>query len=278
MIANSKDKNDRNDAFWLAYLTFEGRLPEAHVPETIYRELRVASRERVHAVQTRSDAMRRLRAHMRQLGERLPTASFDTKSGRAFAAQLARRIRGARGLALRTALDEIEHFDAVVERWEGELTRLCRKLPSVEVLRREIPGVGKILAATILAETGNIGRFSTPKALGRFTGMTPSERSTGGVQIHGGITKEGSRHLRWALVQAVVHCMRCKRGPGLAIGDWTRARGRRLGRAKARVAAARKLAESIWRLFHWGERFDVTKPFGGRALETPALRRQVGLE
>ena len=71
--------------------------------------------------------------------------------------------------------------------------------------------------------------------------------------------------------------MRCKRGPGLAVGDWTRARARKLGRGKARVAAARKLAESIWRLFHWGERFDVAKPFGGRAVEDPGLRRQLGL-
>ncbi len=32
-IANSKSKNDFNDAWWLAYLTHEGRLPEAYVPE-----------------------------------------------------------------------------------------------------------------------------------------------------------------------------------------------------------------------------------------------------
>ena len=277
MIANSKKKNDRNDAFWLAYLTFEGRLPEAHVPEQVYRELRIASRERIHAVQVRSDAMRRLRAHMRQMGERLPTASFDTKRGRAFVKQLAARRRGVREVALREGLAEIEHFDKVVDRWETELERLTAKLPAAADLRREIPGVGKVLAATILGETGSVERFASPKALGRFTGLTPSERSTGGVQIHGGISREGSRYLRWALVQAVVHCMRCKRGPGLAVGDWTRARARKLGRGKARVAAARKLAESIWRLFHWGERFDVAKPFGGRAVEDPGLRRQLGL-
>lgn len=277
MIANSKKKNDRNDAFWLAYLAFEGRLPEAHVPERPLRELRIASRERTHAVNVRSNAIRRLRAHMRQLGERLPTVSFDTKQGRAFAAQLAARTRGARGLAMREALTEIAHFDAAVKRWEARLDRLCKKLPAARDLRREIPGVGKILAATILGETGSIERFASPKALARFTGLTPSDRSTGGVQIHGAITREGSSHLRWALVQAVMHCMQCKRGPGLAVGDWTRARARKLGRGKARVAAARKLAESIWRLFHWGERFDAAKPFGGRAVEDPVLRRRLGL-
>ena len=44
------------------------------------------------------------------------------------------------------------------------------RLPAASDLRREIPGVGKILAATILGETGSVERFASPKALGRFTG------------------------------------------------------------------------------------------------------------
>lgn len=266
MIANSTRKNDRNDAFWLAYLTHEGRLPEAHVPEPTYRELRIATRERIHAVQARGDAIRRLRGHMRQMGERLPTVAFDTKKGRAFAAALAESTPGSRGMALREALAQIEHQDGVVARWEAEMDRISGALPEARVLRQEIPGVGAILATTILAETGDPRRFRSQKALGRFTGYTPAERSTGGEQIHGAITREGSPYLRWALAQAVVHCLRTKRGPGAAIGEWTRARGRRLGMAKARVAAARKLAEAIWRLFKLGEAFDPARPFGGRTL------------
>ena len=43
-IANSRRKNDANDAFWLAYLTHEGRLPEAWIPTGELRELRIATR------------------------------------------------------------------------------------------------------------------------------------------------------------------------------------------------------------------------------------------
>jgi transposase len=277
MIANSTEKNDRNDAFWLAYLTYEGRLPEAHVPEEVYRELRIASRERIHAVQSRSDAIRRLKGHLRQMGAKMPTVSFDTKSGRAFLEDLLTRTKGLRAMALRECMAEIDVYEKTVERWEVELARLTEDLPEAGTLRREIPGVGRVLAATILGETGSIKRFESPKALGRFTGLTPSERSTGGEQIHGGITREGSRHLRWALMQAVIHCLRAKDGPALAVGDWTRGRATRLGRLKARTAAARKLAESIWRLFHWGEAFDAAKPFGGRAVQNRGLRTQLGL-
>jgi hypothetical protein len=72
MITNFSDMTDANDAFWLAYLAFEGRLPEAHPPGKVFRELRIACRERIRAVQTRSDAIRRLRSHHRRMGEPLP--------------------------------------------------------------------------------------------------------------------------------------------------------------------------------------------------------------
>jgi transposase len=277
MIANSTSKNDRNDAFWLAYLTFEGRLPEAHVPEQVYRELRIASRERIHAVQSRSDAIRRLRSHLRQMGQRFPTKEFDTKAGRAFVEARIADTPGARGQALGEILAEFDFYAAAATRWGEELDRLSEGLPAAIALDREIPGVGRVLAATILGETGDVRRFASPKALGRFTGMTPSERSTGGEQIQGGITREGSRTLRWALLEAVTHCQLARGGAALAVAEWTRAKARRLGRLKARVAAARKLAESIWRLFHWGEAFDAAKPFGGRRPENPGVRRQLGL-
>ncbi len=66
-IANSKSKNDFNDAWWLAYLTYEGRLPEAYVPEANVLELRIATRERMDAVRRRTKVINRLRSHLAQL-------------------------------------------------------------------------------------------------------------------------------------------------------------------------------------------------------------------
>jgi transposase len=278
MIANSSDKNDANDAFWLAYLAFEGRLPEAHLPEKVFRELRIACRERIRAVQTRSDAIRRLRSHLRQMGERLPTRVFLTVQGRAFVEALAARSQGSRAMALREALVQIAHLDQAIERWEAEMERISKDVAGVETLAREIPGVGRVLAATILGETGPVQRFASPKALGRYTGLTPEDRSTGGEQIHGPMTREGSPHLRWALTQAVMHCNLSRHDPHLAVREWVRAKAKKVGRKKALVAGARKMAESIWRLFHWGEAFDATKPFGGPRSASHAARAPLGLE
>ena len=68
VIAEAGEKTDATDAWWLAYLQYEGRLPKAFVAEGDLRELRVACREHHAVVEERSDLMRRMRSHLAQLG------------------------------------------------------------------------------------------------------------------------------------------------------------------------------------------------------------------
>ncbi len=265
-IANSREKNDANDAWWLAYLTYEGRLPESFIPTGALRELRIATRERIATVQARTKVKVRLRAHLLQMGVRLPTVKIDTLKGWAFLQQLVIDTPGTRGMALKSLLLRFEHLEEAVADWDAEIERLAESFEAVRTLEREAPGVGTVLAATIAAEAWPIQRFRTPKAFARYTGLTPSDRSTSGRQIHGAITREGSSYLRWALTQAVMACLRAKRGPSVAAGNWVRAKQRRMGcKAKARTAGARKLAEQVWRLFNLGECFDPQRPFGSAA-------------
>ncbi|MFT4516091.1 MAG: hypothetical protein ACI91B_004813, partial [Planctomycetota bacterium] len=81
-IANTLTKNDANDAWWLAYLTYEGRLPEAYVPQGQILELRIATRERRSCVEGRTMIINRLRAHLTQLGEIVASSSVFTQKAR----------------------------------------------------------------------------------------------------------------------------------------------------------------------------------------------------
>jgi transposase len=117
------------------------------------------------------------------MGEPLPTRVFLTVQGQAFVEALAARSQGSRAMALREALAQIVQLNQTIERWEAEMEKISKDVEGVETLAREIPGVGRVLAATILGETGPVQRFASPKALGRFTGLTPEDRSTGGEQI-----------------------------------------------------------------------------------------------
>lgn len=263
MISRSSEKNDANDAWWLAYMGQEGRLPHAVIPSPAYRELRFAVRHRIALVQTRTTVTTALRADLTAQGEVLPRVAFDTASNQAALDEIATRWTGVRRLALVQARARLAALGEQIAAWDAEIEKLAKTFPEVATLEREIPGVGPVLASTIAAEAADVTRFTSAKAFGRYTGMTPSDRSTGGKTLHGPITREGSSYLRWALVQAVVHCANAKHGTGVSVGGWYRAKCRRLGnKAKARVATARKLAEAIWRLFNLGEAFDLAKPFG----------------
>jgi len=264
-IANSKRKNDQNDAWWLAYLTSEGRLPSSYVPEDEILELRIATRERTAAVRHRTKIINRLKGHLAQMGEIVPSSSVRTEKARLFLLKTAVATKGARGRALRSCLDELDYQNAAIEEWDELIQAISVELPAVQRIAEEIPGLGAVLASTVVAEAGDIQRFHSAKAFACATGLTPSDQSTSGKTIHGGLSREGSPHLRWALTQGAMGCLRSRSGAGLAVGNWIRAKEKRMGiKAKARAAGGRKLAETIWRLFHYGECFDPARPFGGK--------------
>lgn len=262
-IANSTQKNDMNDAWWLAYLTHEQRLPEGWIPREQYRELRVATRERTACVQERTRVIERVHAHLRQAGRALPLGALGQAEGRtALGAQLPEFATVLR-LAIEHALEHIDELTARIRTWEATIQELVSGWDEVAVLEAEMPGIRTTLAAVIVAESGPLTRFATPKAYGRYAGLTPSERSSAGKTRFGKISKEGNAQLRWALTQATAACLRTRHGVGVSVRNWIRARERRLGSCKkALVAAARKLAEAIWRLFALGECFDLERMFG----------------
>jgi transposase len=262
-IANTKSKTDENDAWWLAYLTFEGRLPECFVPTGVLREIRLATRERFEVVQLATRVKVRVRSLLRQQGIRLPGQRLDSTQNWNALVDLCEELEGVAGEILNEQLAFLETLLAAKAHWEEVIEKLAEDLPEVRIIEQAIPGAGKTLAAVLAAELGPLERFTTASAVANYAGLTPSSR-TSIIQNHGSITREGSEHLRWALTQVAMACTRARRGPGLAVGDWIRTKERRMGnKSKARTAAARKIAESIWRLFHLGERFDAARAFGG---------------
>lgn len=267
-IANTTQKNDYNDAWWLAHLAYEQRLPEAWWPRGKYRELRTASRERTAYVQERTRVSKRIHAHMRQVGHALPKGVMKNGKER----DALRALLPELSTVLRMAIEqELEHYDlltAHIHAWDQAITKMAEDMDEVAVIEKEMPGVGTTLAAVIVSESGPITRFRNAKAYGRYTGLTPSERSSAGKTRFGKISREGNSQLRWALTTAVSACLRTRQGTGVAVRNWVRAREKRLGSCKKAIgAAARKLAEAIWRLFQLGECFDLERIFGRVPLE-----------
>ena len=99
-------------------------------------------------------------------------------------------------LRLITALDfEIDLYAKLVA---GRL----RTDPGYRAIQT-IPGVGPILAAVFVAEIGDITRFHRPEQLACWAGLTPNHHESDTTVHRGRITKQGSRLVRWAAVEAV---------------------------------------------------------------------------
>ena len=127
---------------------------------------------------------------------------------------------------------------------------------------QQVPGIGPVLAAGFVAEIGDVHRFAGPAQLCSWAGLTPTHRESDTVVRRGHITKQGSKLVRWAAVEAI------QRQPDttkIAL-DRKRIEARR-GRNIAKIAAARKLLT----LVYYGLRDGHI-----RALATPGPREHLG--
>ena len=121
--------------------------------------------------------------------------------------------------------------------------RIYRRLkghPGYEAVQA-LRGVGPVLAAVFVAEIGDVTRFANPRRLCSWAGLTPRHRESDSHVARGRISKQGSRLLRWAAVEAVSGAVR---DPQIAS---IKARvGARRGRNIGRVAAARHLLTLVY--------------------------------
>ncbi|HZD66444.1 MAG TPA: IS110 family transposase [Acidimicrobiales bacterium] len=230
-------KKDESDARLLADLLRMGRLPEAWVAPPATRELREAVRYRHSLVEARANAKAQVHGVLAKEGIKVPVSDLFGMAGNALLDTLALgdtyqiRVASLRDLvALHTR--EIAALDALIHgRLAGD--------PGYQAIQA-IPGVGRVLAGVFVAEIGDISRFSRPGQLCSWAGMTPRHRESDATLRRGKITKQGSRLVRWAAVEAAKapHSRYLK-------ADYHRIAGRR-GKKIAAVAVGRKVLTLVF--------------------------------
>ncbi|MDD3931427.1 MAG: IS110 family transposase [Eubacteriales bacterium] len=105
----------------------------------------------------------------------------------------------------------LQHLD-FLQKQINQLDKAIRTaVTQIQTPILSIPGIGPTLAGIILAEIGDIHRFSSPDKLQAFAGLDPSTYQSGKFNAdRTPMVKHGSTYLRWALMQAArlatVHC------------------------------------------------------------------------
>ena len=112
---------------------------------------------------------------------------------------------------IRQSLQIITQLKIRIEELDVEIRSRIASRPMDLKIAMSIPGIGIVSAYTILAEIGNYMDFKKPEQLAMWAGIVPSVYQSADKLITGGITKQGSKHLRWILVQ-VAHAITHKKG------------------------------------------------------------------
>lgn len=231
-IAAARLKDDRVDARTLAHLLRSDLLPEAWVAPGQVRDLRRLLRHRAGLVRMRTSLKNRIHGVLADHGVRVER-NLWTGPGREWLASVELPVVSRQ--VVEDSLQLIDHADALVKELRGRLAAAATDDPRVEALC-QLPGVGPLTAVTLLAEIGDISRFSSSRKLCAWAGLTPQVRNSDRRVRHGHITKQGSPWVRWVMVEAA-HI--AKRRPPFAAfyANCARRRGRNI----ATVAVARKL-------------------------------------
>jgi len=266
-------KTDRRDATKLASLYRAGELTEIRVPTGEEEAARDLVRAREDAVADRLRARHRLNKFLLRQGR-----LYDGKTAWSQKHYVwLRQQRFALGLAQHTFdayLRGVEEADARLESLEAHVLAVAQwpnYAPLVQALRC-LKGVDTLTAITVIVETQDFRRFGHARAYMDFTGLVPSEHSSGERTRRGAITKVGNAHLRRVLVEAAwAYAHRNSSGPTItkrrqgcptAIVQIARRAQDRLHRRYGRlahrnkprpvaiIAVARELAGFVWAIAH----------------------------
>jgi transposase len=241
-IAQARVKTDVRDTLILARLLAANLVPDVWVPPAHVREMRQLLSQRRQLVETHTQIVNRMHsvAHRHHLTHKRGKRFNEQNTGW----QKDKRLSKVEQFQLALEMENREYIEKQISRIGKEVAKMSHKNPwaSDMTYLMQLPGFGVITAMTVLAAIGEIQRFDSAKKLASYSGLTGGLDQSGTKFVEKGITKEGRKELRWALVEAAQRAV--KSDP-----RWTRKfqeLQKRMHRNQAIVAVARQLLELVW--------------------------------
>ena len=247
-----RGKNDRNDA--AAICEAAGRPDMSFVPvktEQRQAELMVL-RTRELLIGQRTQLVNALRGHAAEFG-------VIAAKGIANVTELLAKLAADAEIPP-VARDVFAMLGAQIARLDTQLDSINaglveqHKANPLSVALAKIPGVGPITALTLVTEI-EPAHFRSGRHVAAWMGLTPKERSTGGRQKLGGISRAGNERLRSLLVVGATAVIRHAKPGGKTASAWLLKLLERRPRKVAAVALANKMARIAWAMMSTGEAY-----------------------
>jgi len=205
-------------------------------------------------VRQRTQIVNALRGHMAEFGWVAPKGRQHANDLHALIADPACELLPAARSMLKSMLDALNALDGQIRELDREIARRARE---DNIARRlmTIPGVGPITAVALAALAPPLEGFARGRDFAAWLGLTPRQRSTGGKQRLGSITKMGERTLRRLLIIGSTAVVRQARLRGTNNNPWLAQMLARKPPMLVAVALANKMARIIWAVMTRNEEY-----------------------
>ncbi len=240
-IAAAKVKTDKVDSATLAHLLRSNLLPLSYVPEKPVRLNRELLRYRASLVKIQTSVKNKIHTVLAKNKVSNDYSDLFGKGGMVFLHSLV--MPENYKMALEGYLAILDATRQEINRASKKVQHLAEEDPDARLLMT-IPGMGYYSALLTKSEIGDVKRFPSAKQLCAYAGLVPSTHASGNTCFHGHITKQGSRWLRWILIEAAIHAVK---KPGVLRRFYFKVE-RKKGGQIAKVATARKLLEWIYHI------------------------------
>ncbi len=249
-----KHSGDFDDAGYLAHLLRLGILPEGYIFPRELRAVRDLARKRMQLVRYRTMQILSIENIMvRETGGRIRSDRIKAMTGEDVSAL---GLPPDVLLAMESNRVVYQALQQQIEILEKRLQAQAKLAPEYRFVKT-IPGIGQVLATTIMLETGTVTRFAGVGNFASYCRCVDSLRESNGKKKGEGNTKNGNKYLAWAFMEAanfaLRYCPEAKR-------FYERKRSR-TNRIVALKAVAHKLARACYHILREQQPFDVKRCF-----------------
>lgn len=254
VAVNDRVKTDKRDAHKLSALLEVGRIRGIRIPSEEEENNRQLTRTRQQLVEDRAAIKNKIRMKFHQQG------FIEPEETRHMSHQLVRDLLKQNVsqeflISINAYWSVWRKFDEEISKIEKELTKQAKR-DTNETIYLSAPGVGPLSSRVLSNELGNMSQFNNERQLFSYTGLTPSEHSSGDNIRRGHISRQGNNRVRRVLVEVAWRAITKDK----SLEAFFNKLYPKVGKKKAIVAVARKLIGRIRAAFRNGEKYNIEHP------------------
>ena len=250
-----RQKNDATDAEAICEAVTRANMRFVPTKTPEQQSGLVLHRTRHLFIRQQTSVINAIRAHLAEFGIIAPVGRHGVEDLLRVVADpndkrvpdIARACLAALGAQLRRIKEQILEFDRMIRAWHRS-SEMSRRLD-------DCPGVGPALATAVVASVADPMAFKSGRNFSAWVGLVPKQRSSGGKERLGGISKQGDRYLRGLFVVGALAVIRYAKIHGTKHRPWLAALLERRPTKVAAIALANKIARMVWAMMVKGEHY-----------------------